>query len=304
MDSITLATRESLLALWQANQVKAALEIAHPGLQVNLKPMTSKGDQVQDVPLRDVGGKGLFVKNLEVALLEGHADIAVHSLKDVPSVLEAEFTLAAFLPRGAAQDVLVSHKYNSVKDLPQGACVGTSSPRRQSWLLSQRSDLKIKTLRGNIITRLGKLEQGQYDAIVLAKAGIERLRLDAPVVETFSSDVCPAGVGQGIVAVECLSDDAQTIELMEAINDKIAMQAALSERTISQVLAGDCHSPIGTYACQIENGSWQVTGFVGSLDGTQTLQVMEIGVDAISTGKRVAEKLIEQGAREVLACAS
>lgn len=301
MNSIRIATRQSKLALWQAEHVAARLRATHAGLDVELVPMTTQGDRVLDRSLAQVGGKGLFVKELELALLEQRADIAVHSLKDVPSELPDNMVLAAFLTRANAHDAFVSRKYSSFAQLPQRARVGTSSLRRQCQLLAVRPDLVIEPLRGNVDTRLKKLDAGDYDAIILASAGLHRLGLESRITEYLSFELAVPAVGQGIVAIECRAEDERSRHLVAALNDVSAEHCALAERAFAQRLEGSCQSPIAGYA-QLSDASLTLTGLVGSLDGKTIFRDSIVGAATATEnlGIALAERLLDRGADALL----
>ncbi|OFZ69872.1 MAG: hydroxymethylbilane synthase, partial [Betaproteobacteria bacterium RBG_16_58_11] len=250
---LVIASRESLLALWQARHIQSKTRALYPELAVSILGMTTTGDQILDTPLAKIGGKGLFVKELEVAMADGRADIAVHSMKDVPMNLPEGFTLAAIGEREDPRDALVSNDYKQLADLPAGAVVGTSSLRRQALLKAHYPHLVIAPLRGNVQTRLRKLDEGQYAAIVLAAAGLKRLELSARIASTLApSDSLPA-VGQGAIGIECLAKRADLIELMAPLNHPDTAACVTAERAMSRRLAGSCQTPLGGYA-QILNG--------------------------------------------------
>src|SRR5690606_29585612 len=265
MATIRIATRKSPLALWQSEHAADLLRAAHPGLEVVLVPMTTRGDQVLDRSLAAIGGKGLFLKELELAMLRGEADCAVHSLKDVPMELEGPFALPAILARADHADAFVSNDHDDLDALPQGACVGTSSLRRQAQLRARRPDLRLADLRGNVNTRLAKLDAGDYDAIVLACAGLQRLglggriraRLDAP-------DWLPAPA-QGAIAIECREDAADTIALCAELDDASTRTCVEAERAMNRALHGSCHVPVAALA-RLDGGRLQLHGLVGSAE--------------------------------------
>ncbi|MEO0973228.1 MAG: hydroxymethylbilane synthase, partial [Pseudomonadota bacterium] len=248
MATLRIATRRSELALWQARHVQAELAAAHPELDTELLPMTTAGDEMLSQSLADIGGKGLFLKELEVALVEGRADIAVHSMKDVPAELPDGMTICAVLERANPYDAFVSLRHASFDALPEGARVGTSSLRRRVQLLARRPDLKIGTLRGNLQTRLAKLESEGWDAIVLAVAGLERLGLDAHITDVFDAATSLPAIGQGAVGIECRAGDARVIELMGAIDHAPTHRCVAAERALNLALEGNCHSPIAGFA--------------------------------------------------------
>ena len=299
--SLRIATRESPLALWQANFVKDALNQHHPALYVELVPMTTRGDQILDSPLAKVGGKGLFVKELEKAMLDGRADIAVHSMKDVPMEFPDGLGLAVICEREDPADAFVSNDYRSLKELPQGARVGTSSFRRQCQLKEQRPDLEILDLRGNVGTRLGKLDSGGYDGIILAAAGLIRLGLDERIRERLSYDLSlPAG-GQGAVGIECRNDDLETLNLLYCLHHSQTAARVTAERAVNARLEGGCQVPIASFA-ELEGDSLNLRALVGAIDGSVIYRSERNGSqhDAESLGIEVAEDLLKQGAKAIL----
>lgn len=299
---LRIATRKSLLALWQAEYVKAELEKHHPGLVVELVPLTSRGDKILDVPLAKVGGKGLFVKELETALLEGDADIAVHSMKDVPMEFPAGLGLAVICPREDARDAFVSHRFAALDELPQGAVVGTSSLRRQCQLLAARPDLQIKFLRGNVQTRLQKLDDGEYDAIILAAAGLIRLELKDRIRAYIEPELSlPAG-GQGAVGIECRMDDLAAIELLKPLHHHTTAEQVSAERAMNRRLQGGCQVPIACYALH-RNGQLWLRGLVGAPDGSQMLfdEITGPVAEAEQMGIALADRLLAAGADKILA---
>ena len=300
---VRIATRKSLLALWQAEYVKAELEKHHPGIQVELLGMTTRGDKILDTPLAKVGGKGLFVKELEVAMLENRADIAVHSMKDVPMEFPEGLGLTVICPREKPTDAFVSNKFNSLSDLPQGAIVGTSSLRRQSLLKEQRPDLEIQDLRGNVQTRLSKLDDGQYDAIILATAGLIRLGLPERIRSELADDIClPAG-GQGAVGIECRLDDAETIALLAPLHHQASAWCVMAERALNKRLEGGCQVPIACHATLNEaQDEIYLRGLVARPDGTTVLRDEMRGHpdQAEQIGIEVAERLLAAGADVIL----
>lgn len=302
---LTIATRKSKLALWQANWVAESLRTCDATLDIQLCEVSTTGDQITDRALADIGGKGLFIKGLELELLANHADIAVHSLKDVPAALDSRFSLAAFLPRASAADVLISSRYATLADLPMGAVVGTSSPRRQAQLRHYRPDLQIKALRGNVNTRLDQLAIGQYDAIVLAEAGLVRLGYADRIQQRLMFDVGLPSAGQGIVGVEVLAQrlktDSTLAQLLSHINDSVSQACGIAEQTMVRTLQGDCHSPIAAHAV-VTDDTLMLQGQVLSLDGARELTVMQAGhvADAYAIGRDAALQLLDQGAAALL----
>lgn len=299
---IRIATRQSALALWQAEYVKSRLLQMHEGLTVSLLPMVSRGDKLLDAPLAKIGGKGLFVKELETALLEHQADIAVHSMKDVPMAFPDGLGLYAICEREDPRDAFVSNRYSSLEDLPPGCIVGTSSLRRQAQLLARRPDLEIRFLRGNVNTRLAKLDANDYDAIILAAAGLIRLGF-AERIRSFITpeDSLPAG-GQGAVGIECRTDDADVQALLRPLHDDDTACCVLAERALNRHLNGGCQVPIACYALLQDDLLW-LRGLVGQPDGSRllTAEAKAPRQDAERLGIQVAEMLLQQGAGDILA---
>ncbi len=302
--TVTIATRESPLALWQAEHVSAALQRCHPGLRVELLGMTSRGDQLLEVPLAKVGGKGLFVKELETALLDRSADIAVHSMKDVPMNFPPGLGLGVICEREDPRDAFVSNHFASVAELPSGSVVGTSSLRRECQLRAARPDLQIRFLRGNVNTRLRKLDAGEYDAIILATAGLLRLELSDRVRQRMPvADSLPAG-GQGAVGIELRSDDTGLLELLQPLHHQPSALRVTAERALNRRLEGGCQVPIACYAELSADGTelW-LRGLVGRPDGSLLLRAEGRApvAQAEALGVFVAEDLLSQGAGEILA---
>jgi len=300
--TLRIATRKSALALWQAEYVKARLEHFHPGLQVELVPLVSRGDKILDVPLAKVGGKGLFVKELEHALLEGEADIAVHSMKDVPMEFPEGLGLEVICEREDPRDAFVSNQFSRLAELPKGSIVGTSSLRRQCQLLAARPDLDIRFLRGNVNTRLAKLDAGEYEAIILAAAGLIRLGMAERIAESIApEDSLPAG-GQGAVGIECRVNDEATKALIAPMMHPLTWQQVSAERAMNRRLEGGCQVPIACYAIHQEGQLW-LRGLVGSPDGLNMLsdQISGHPDEAESMGVALAERLLKAGAGEILA---
>ncbi len=299
---IRIATRESLLALWQAEYVATALRNAHPGLEVELVKMKSQGDKILDTPLAKIGGKGLFTKELEEGMLRGDADIAVHSMKDVPMELPVGLHLPVICPREDPRDAFVSNKYPSLDALPEGAIVGTSSLRRQAQLLAMRPDLEIKFLRGNVQSRLRKLDDGMYDAIVLASAGLKRLELESRITEIIEVTTMLPACGQGAVGTECRTDDDEVNVMLATLNDPRTAARVLAERAMNRRLEGGCQVPIGGYA-ELDHGVIVLHGLVGRPDGTEVVHGSISGHPeaAEELGTVLAEDLLARGADEILA---
>lgn len=299
---LRIATRQSPLALWQAQYVKQRLEACHSGLRVELVPMVTRGDVILDTPLAKVGGKGLFVKELEVALLENRADIAVHSMKDVPVEFPEGLGLVTICEREDPRDAFVSNHYASLDDLPVGSVVGTSSLRRQCQLAERRPDLVIRSLRGNVGTRLGKMDNGDYDAIILAVAGLKRLGLESRVRVALAPELSLPAVGQGAVGIECRLDDDRTRALLAPLNHDETEIRVKAERAMNTRLEGGCQVPIGSYAEFIDGELW-LRALVGAPDGSQMVRGERRGraQDAEALGISLAEELLNNGAREILA---
>jgi hydroxymethylbilane synthase len=299
--SIRIATRRSQLAMWQANHVAALLRSAHPDMPVELVPMTTQGDRVLDRALAEVGGKGLFVKELEVAMQDGRADIAVHSMKDVPSVLPPGFCISAALPRANPLDAFISLKHGRFADLPGGARVGTSSPRRQAQLRHARPDLRLELLRGNVDTRLRRLEDGALDAILLACAGLERLGLGARITEALDPDFCVPAVGQGVIGIECRDADARIRGLLGALHHDESFLRLAAERSFAATLGGSCHSPIAAHAT-LDGASLVLRGFVGAPDGSEVYRdgIEGPAADAGRLGLELARRMQAAGAGALL----
>ncbi|MCP1372742.1 hydroxymethylbilane synthase [Dyella lutea] len=299
--TLRIATRKSALALWQAEHVAAQLRAAHPGLEVELVPMSTRGDEVLDRPLAAIGGKGLFLKELEVAMLEDRADLAVHSLKDVPAELEPGFALPAILARADCADAFVSNHYQDLAALPQGARVGTSSLRRQAQLRAARPDLELLDLRGNVGTRLAKLDAGDYDAILLACAGLDRLGLSSRIRSLLvAPDWLPAP-GQAAIAIEARDDRPDVLELLRALDDADTRLTVTAERAMNHALGGSCSVPVGAWCMRSEKGL-HLRGLVGDPHGGSLLHAHADGSEQApeALGRAVAESLLAQGAAAFL----
>lgn len=299
---LRIATRQSPLALWQAHYVKQHLEAFHPQLTVELVPMVTRGDVLLDTPLAKVGGKGLFVKELELAMLDGRADIAVHSLKDVPVEFPEGLGLVTICERDDPRDAFVSNHYPTLDSLPPGSIVGTSSLRRQCQIAEQRPDLVIRSLRGNLGTRLGKLDKGEYDAIILAVAGLKRLEMQDRIRFALPPEVSLPAVGQGAVGIECRLDDERTRALLAPLNHHETAVRVSAERAMNMRLEGGCQVPIGSYAELKDNELW-LRALVGAPDGSVMVRGERRGKpeDAVAMGVSLAEELLNKGAREILA---
>lgn len=306
MKHITIATRQSPLALWQANFIKDQLASLYPDLTIELLTMVTRGDKILDTPLAKIGGKGLFVKELEQSLLQGRADIAVHSLKDVPMVLPTGLTLGAYCKRHAPTDAFVCNHHRHLDELPHGATLGTSSLRRECQLRQYRPDLVIKSLRGNVGTRLAKLDNGEYDAIVLATSGLQRLGLDERICHELDHQISLPAVGQGALAIECRANDSRILSLLAPLNDAHTHLCVLAERAMNATLEGGCQVPIAGFAT-LDQQMLTLEGRVGTPDG-KTLLVAKHSVklgddgkaDATNLGKTVAQNLLAQGANDIL----
>jgi hydroxymethylbilane synthase len=300
--ALRIATRRSRLALWQAEHVKARLEALHPGLQVSLVPLSTRGDELLDVSLSKEGGKGLFVKELEAALAEGRADIAVHSVKDVPAELPPGFALAAILAREDPRDAFVSPHHASLAGLPAGAVLGTSSLRRQAQVAARRPDLQIRPLRGNVETRIAKLERGEYAAIVLAAAGLKRLGLEARIRGFLSLEESLPAAGQAALGIECLAARADVLAAVAPLQDAAASACVRAERAVNRALGGSCTIPLGAYA-EPASGKLRLRALVASPDGKRIARAEGQGDAARpeELGLRVAGLLRERGATEILA---
>lgn len=306
--TLTIATRQSPLALWQANFVKDTLEKLYPTMKVELLEMVTKGDKILDTPLAKIGGKGLFVKELENALYEKRADIAVHSLKDVPMVLPEGLTLGAYLERHAPTDAFVSNRYASLDELPDGAVLGTSSLRRECQIAHAKGSLTIKSLRGNVGTRLSKLDAGEYDAIILATSGLERLGLGERIRHELDDELSLPAVGQGALAIECRADDETILQLLAPLNHLATRLCVIAERAMNKTLEGGCQVPIAGFAT-INGNTLSLRGRVGSIDGKTLLKsqnaiTLTHGADdeqnAENLGKQIAQDLLSQGADQIL----
>jgi hydroxymethylbilane synthase len=298
--TLRIATRKSQLALWQADHVATLLRHAHAGLEVELVPISTKGDRIQDRSLAAIGGKGLFIKELEVALEEGEADIAVHSMKDVPKLPEG-FVIAAVLPRADPLDALLSPKADRIEDLPHSARVGTSSLRRQAQLLSIRPDLNIEPLRGNVDTRVRRLDSGDLDAIILACAGLIRLGWESRIGARLDPRICLPAVTQGIIGIECRATAAETRALLQGLDDHATRTVMDAERAFAERLGGSCQSPIAAYAT-LQGTRLTLDGLVAEPDGSRLLRDSLSGDDARpeALGAALADRVLAAGARELL----
>jgi hydroxymethylbilane synthase len=301
MHTLTIASRESALAMWQAEHIRDRLRALHPGCTVNILGMTTRGDQILDVTLSKIGGKGLFVKELEVALEAGQADLAVHSMKDVPMELPPGFELAVIGEREDPRDAFVSNQYQRLSDLPPGGVVGTSSLRREAQLRARYPHLTVKPLRGNVGTRLKKLDEGQFDAILLAAAGLKRLGLGARIKSLLSVEDSIPAAGQGALGIEIRSDQAEVAAMLVALNHPATAACVRAERQVSRVLGGSCQVPLGAHAT-LQGDMLHLAGFVANPDGSQFIHDVAAGDmrDPEAVGQLLADKLLAQGARAIL----
>lgn len=299
---LVIASRESALAMWQAQHIQSRLQALYPQTEVTILGMTTTGDQILDSPLARIGGKGLFVKELEQALADGRADLAVHSMKDVPMHLPPGFAMAAISEREDPRDAFVSNDFASLEALPAGSVVGTSSLRRQSQLQARFPTLKIESLRGNLQTRLRKLDEGQYAAIILAAAGLKRLGLESRIREAIDQDKSIPAVGQGALGIEINAERIDLLEVLAPLNHAITAACVEAERGMSRALAGSCQVPLGAFAQQ-EGDTLHITGFVASIDGKELLRESAQGpaTKPEALGQALATKLIARGADRILA---
>jgi hydroxymethylbilane synthase len=301
VDSLRIATRQSTLALWQANHVKQKLETAHPGLLVEIIGMTTEGDRNKLSPLSQIGGKGVFVKELEVALLENRADIAVHSMKDVPVVLPPELFISTMCEREDPRDALVSNGFTGLDKLPAGSIIGSSSLRRRLQLKLAKPDLVFEELRGNVDTRLRKLDEGQFDAIILAAAGLKRLQFDERIAEAIPTSLSIPAAGQGAVGIECRRGNAEVISLLDAINHKETFERVSCEREVSIGLGATCNLPVAAYA-EIQNEDIHLSTFVSDLNGDNCIRLSSSGPrdKGLEMSKNLTEQMLSRGAAKLL----
>ncbi len=299
---LTIGTRQSLLALWQSNHIAALLREKYPECEVVLKKIVTKGDRILDVPLAQIGGKGLFTKEIETELADGTIDLAVHSLKDMPTVLPEGLCLTAITERANVGDAFVSNKYTSFEELPLGAVIGTSSLRRKAQLLAARPDLQIMDLRGNVDTRLRKLDEGLYDAIILAAAGLERLGHGDRITALITPDVCLPAVGQGALAIEARTADDEVRSMLEFLNNLPTKQSTDAERAFLGLLEGGCQVPIGVHA-DVAGEQIKIEAIIAALDGSTVLRDTITGKaeDAVALGQQLGKKMLAAGGQEILA---
>ena len=300
MKRLVIATRQSRLALWQAEHVKQKLQKAHPGLAVELLPMTTRGDQLVDQRLDKAGGKGLFIKELESAMLEGRAELAVHSMKDVPADMPPGFEIAAILEREDPRDAFVSNKYRKLEELKKGSVLGTSSLRRSAQIMERHPDIELKLLRGNVETRIAKLDRGEYDAIVLAVAGLVRLGLASRIAERLAAGVSLPAAGQGAIGIECMSDRADVRALVAPLADRASTACVLAERAVSLGLGGSCSLPLGAYA-EFADGKIHLRALVAAEDGSRVVRAEASGDHPEALGAVVVAQLRAAGAAQILA---
>ncbi|MGH8496061.1 MAG: hydroxymethylbilane synthase [Gammaproteobacteria bacterium] len=298
---IRVATRASRLALWQATHVRELLRAAHPELRIELAPMTTQGDRLSGASFTRMGGKGLFIKDLETAILDGRADVAVHSMKDVPAEMPAAFSIAAVLARADPRDAFLSNRYASLAALPAGEPLGSSSLRRQSQLRRLRPDLSVQPLRGNVDTRVKRLDEGRFAAIVLAAAGLERLGLAGRISERLSPDICLPAIGQGIIGIECRAGDRKLAGLLAALEHPPTRACLTAERIFAAALGGSCQSPIGGYAV-INGDELLLRGYIGMPDGSRAVSGERGGAaaDCECIGETLAAELLAAGGAEIL----
>lgn len=299
MREFIVGSRASILALVQSEEVITGLRNLYPDLEIRVEKMMTKGDRILDQTLSKIGGKGLFVKEIEEALLQKRIDFAVHSMKDLPGEMPEGLIIAAITKRENPLDCLLSRSGQALMELPSGAIVGTSSLRRQAQILAMRSDIAVKPIRGNIHTRIRKMEEGEFDAIVLAVAGLARTGLTEKISDTFSISQMIPSVGQGALAVQCREDDVEAIQLIQKLHDEETARAVSAERSFLRMLQGDCHSPVGALASVVGN-EVQLTGLVASKDGTQIMRELIQGTDEWGIGRELAKRFIEQGAEKLL----
>jgi len=299
--NITIASRESPLAMWQAEHIKSKINQFYPDIKINIKGFKTQGDILLDQSLAAIGGKGLFIKELEQALLAKKADLAVHSMKDLPMDIPDEFQLTAITERGDPRDAFISNNFDSLDDMPKGSIIGTSSLRRQSQIKAKYPDLSIEPLRGNLQTRLKKLDEGQYDAIILAAAGLMRLGLENRIKKYLETEISIPAVGQGALGIEVLTGNEELNKMLLELNDDDTSRCVLAERVVSRSLAGSCTAPLGAYA-SISNNDFIIKGFVASPDGAQIIYAETKGdkSDFYKLGEDLSQILIDKGAMDIL----
>lgn len=301
--TIIIGTRKSMLAMWQSRYIKGCLEKQYPGCQVALRQIVTKGDKILDVPLSKIGGKGLFTKEIESALLEGEIDLAVHSLKDMPTQLPEGLCLTAITERAATGDAFVSNRYTRLSDLPAGSVLGTSSLRRRAQLLARRPDLDIRDLRGNVDTRLHKLDEGGYDAVILAAAGLTRLGYGDRIREVLPCEICIPAVGQGALAIECRENDKETRDLLDFLNHRETRYCTDAERAFLGLVEGGCQVPIGVHGEITGPDTLHIIAIIASLDGKTLIrdEIQGPPSAAAELGRSLCNRMLEHGGREILA---
>jgi len=301
MKKLVIATRRSRLALWQSEHVAASLQRLHPGMGVELLPLSTRGDELLDRRLDQAGGKGLFVKELENAMVEGRADLAVHSIKDVPADMPPGFALAAITAREDPRDVFISNNHRSLSEMPKGASLGTSSLRRSAQIVERFPHLEIRLLRGNVDTRLAKLERGEYDAIVLAMAGLKRLGLERKATARLEPEEMLPAPGQGALGIECLAARADVMRVLAPLADGATSACVRAERAVSRALGGSCTLPLAAYG-EMVSGALRLRALVASADGKRVVRcdLQGAAADPEALGKRAADDLRRQGAAEIL----
>lgn len=300
--NMIIGTRQSLLALWQSNHIADRISKQYPNCNVTLNKIVTKGDRILDVPLAKIGGKGLFTKELETALFDGEIDLAVHSLKDMPTQLPPGLVLTAITERANAGDAFVSNKYNRIEDLPQGATIGTSSLRRRAQILAVRPDLKIIDLRGNVDTRIKKLDEGNMAGIILAAAGLQRLGYGDRIKEIIPKEYCLPAVGQGALAIETRADDEVVRAMLDFLNDEPTKQATDAERAFLGLVEGGCQVPIGVYA-EVTGENIAIEAIIASLDGKTILRdtIKGSAQESVSLGKELGNRMLNAGGEKILA---
>ncbi len=301
VETLRIATRKSPLAVWQAEHVAERLQAAHPGLNVELVRMSTRGDRILDAPLARIGGKGLFLKELEEGLLDGRADIAVHSMKDVPAAITPDLHLPVIPERADPRDAFLSVHYTSLSDIPEGGLVGSASLRRQCQIRAARPDLRVETLRGSVNTRLAKLDEGQFDAIILAASGLQRLQMEARITRTLPPEESLPAVGQGALGIQCRTGDDVVERLIAPLDHQHSHIRVAAERAMNRELEGSCQVPIGAYA-ELDGDRLRLRGLVGSPDGSEVVrgEITGTAAEADTLGTALGRDLLDRGAREIL----
>ncbi|QIT53779.1 hydroxymethylbilane synthase [Aquisalimonas sp. 2447] len=301
VETLRIATRKSPLAVWQAEHVAERLQAAHPGLNVELVRMSTRGDRILDAPLARIGGKGLFLKELEEGLLDGRADIAVHSMKDVPAAITPDLHLPVIPERADPRDAFLSVHYTSLSDIPEGGLVGSASLRRQCQIRAARPDLRVETLRGSVNTRLAKLDEGQFDAIILAASGLQRLQMEARITRTLPPEESLPAVGQGALGIQCRTGDDVVERLIAPLDHQHSHIRVAAERAMNRELEGSCQVPFGAYA-ELDGDRLRLRGLVGSPDGSEVVrgEITGTAAEADTLGTALGRDLLDRGAREIL----